>query len=116
MADVVGTITVPSSLVRPENGNEALRGIFQAIFSIIIVAAVATIILGGFNFITAQGDPGKLKQANAMITNTLIGLIVAFGASVIIIFILGAFGIKFDIFNIPGLTPTSTTMIYLPRV
>jgi len=40
------------------------------------VAALATIILAGFNFITAAGDKGKIQQATQMLTYAIIGLVV----------------------------------------
>lgn len=49
--------------------------------------AVAILVMGGYQMITAGGDPGKIETATASITNAVIGLIVVFIAKLIIFFL-----------------------------
>lgn len=51
------------------------------------IAAFIYIILSGFKFVFAQGDPGKEKQARAAIQNAVIGMLIAMLAAFIVGFI-----------------------------
>ena len=52
------------------------------------VVAVAVVIYGGFLFLTAQGDPGKIKKGKDSITWGIIGLVIALLSWSIINFVL----------------------------
>lgn len=60
-------------------------------YSIIGVIAVIIIIIAGIQYITSEGEPEKTKRAQATITYTIIGLIIAVLAGAIIGFVTGAF-------------------------
>ena len=47
-------------------------------------AAVVFIIIGGFTYITAQGDAAKISEAKKSITNAIIGLVIALAAVMIV--------------------------------
>ena len=47
------------------------------------------IIYGGFKWMTAGGDPGKVEKAMDIIKNSLIGLVIVLGAYAITTFVLG---------------------------
>jgi Type IV secretion system pilin len=66
-------------------------GIFHTIANVLIyiVGAVAVImlILGGFRYVTSQGDAGAVKQAKDTILYGIIGVVVAILAFAIVSFI-----------------------------
>ena len=45
------------------------------LFNVALVVAPIMFVVGGFYYITAQGDPAKIKKAGDLITWTAIGLI-----------------------------------------
>lgn len=51
------------------------------------LVAVAMLVAGGYQMMTAAGDPGKVETATGTITNAIIGLIIVF-VSKLIIFLL----------------------------
>lgn len=53
-------------------------------------AAVVFIIVGGFMYMTAQGEPSKIAEAKKSITNAIIGLVVALAAVMIVRTVQGA--------------------------
>lgn len=55
-------------------------------------AAIIFVIFGGYKYIMSTGDPGKTKEAKTIITNALIGLIIALLATVIVNTIIGVLG------------------------
>jgi len=64
------------------------------------LAAFITTILAGFNYVTSQGDKGKVQQATNMLNYALLGLVVAVSAFVLTQ-IVGKIG-GFDFLN-PGI-------------
>lgn len=55
------------------------------------IVGVIFLIVGGVQYITSEGEPEKTKKAQATITYTIIGLIVATAAAAILSFVTGAF-------------------------
>ncbi len=66
-----------------------------ALFEIILrvggLVAVAFIIIGGFRYLTSQGEPDALKGARTTIINALIGLVITLSATIIVNLIAGSF-------------------------
>jgi len=56
----------------------ALDTVTNYIFWLVIMAAVIFIIVAGYNFITAAGEPEKIKTAQRMVLYALIGVLVVF--------------------------------------
>ncbi len=54
-----------------------LDNIIQWLFVILLVVAVIFIVIGGLMYVTAQGDPEKVKKASQYVLYALIGVIVA---------------------------------------
>jgi len=54
-----------------------LRTILNIIFTIFLTVAAIFIVIGGFYFVTAQGDPEQIKKARNMVLYALIGVVVA---------------------------------------
>ncbi len=55
-----------------------LTNITNYLFGILLATAVIFFIIAGFNFVTAQGDPEKVKRARDFVLWAIIGLLVAF--------------------------------------
>lgn len=55
---------------------EFIGKIAKWLFNVALVVAPIMFVIGGFYYITAQGDPAKIKKAGDLITWTAIGLIV----------------------------------------
>ena len=62
--------------------------IINVVLGVLGVVAVGVIIYGGFLFLTAQGDPGRIKKGKDSITWGVIGLIIALLSWSIINFVL----------------------------
>jgi hypothetical protein len=58
------------------------------LLDLLVPIAILAFIYGGFLMITAQGDPGQLKQGKDIFFNTVIGFVIAFGAWIIVHLIL----------------------------
>ena len=73
-----------------ENGD--LWGIVNTVINVILaivgVIAVFMIILGGIQYTTSAGDPGKVKKAKDTILYGVIGLVIALLAFAIVNFVL----------------------------
>jgi hypothetical protein len=56
-------------------------------FRIAALVAVAYVIYGGIEFVTAQGEPEKTKKARQTIINALVGLVIALMSAGVVSFI-----------------------------
>jgi len=68
-----------------------LSGVLDVIYFVVGAFAVVVIILAGYTFVTANGDPAKITKARMAILYSAIGLIVVMFAFVITGFVLGRF-------------------------
>lgn len=77
-----------------EAGNGSLQAFVQSginiAFILIGIAAVIVIVLGGINYATSQGDPGKIGKGKKMLITGLVGLLIAIMAFAIVNFVLEA--------------------------
>ncbi|PID32355.1 hypothetical protein CR970_01130 [Candidatus Saccharibacteria bacterium] len=78
--DEVGTETL-------QNGIKTVINIFSLIIGVI---AVIMIIVGGFKYITSNGDSGNVTSAKNTILYAIIGLVIVALAQVIVRFVLNA--------------------------
>ncbi len=69
-----------------------LDKIISYLFGIFLAFAVIFFIIAAFNFITAQGEPEKVKRARDFVLWALIGVLVAFVSRGLIEFIKGLVG------------------------
>lgn len=67
--------------------NELFNAVINFIFTIGLPITGIIIILAGFKFVMAQGDPEKVKEARHMIYWALIGLIIIISAKGFVVFI-----------------------------
>jgi len=76
----------------PTNADTNLMGqiniIINVALGVIAVVAVGFIIVGGLQYTTSQGDPGKIAKAKNTIMYSIIGLVVALLAFAIVNFVL----------------------------
>ena len=82
-----------------KGGNEddaktKVGNILNVVYSLIGVVAVVFVIIGGFKYMTSQGEPGRVQQAKNTILYALIGLVITISAFAITAFILQALGAK----------------------
>ncbi len=56
---------------------DLIEDIGDWIFTIVLVVAAIFLIVSGFLFVTAGGDPAKVQMAKQMLINALIGVAVA---------------------------------------
>lgn len=69
---------------------ETVTLIINVIIGVIGFVAVVVIILGGVQYTTSAGDPGKVKKAKDTILYGIVGLVIALLAFAIVNFVLGA--------------------------
>lgn len=63
-----------------QNFPELIYNILDAVVKIGAIFVVLFIVYAGFLFVTAQGDPGKIKDAKSILLYTLIGGVILLGA------------------------------------
>lgn len=56
----------------------AVNSVINWLFAILLIVAVIFILLAGFSFVTASGDPAKVGVARNYVLYALIGVAVAF--------------------------------------
>lgn len=71
---------------------DQLQQILQIIFGIAGALAVLMIVIAGFRFVTAQGNPQEVSKARNTIVYAVIGLLIAITASAIVRLVLGEVG------------------------
>ena len=78
-----------------QNGSNPLVGPNGTITKVIRLLAIATgiaavisIIIGGFMYVTSGGDPNSVKSARTTITYSVVGLVVVAGGQAILTFVL----------------------------
>lgn len=89
---LIGFLTVPilsaAQIGPPETDvREVLNRIVDWLFVFLLIFAALFIVIAGFYFVTAQGDPEKVGKARNMILYAVIGIIVAFLARGIVILV-----------------------------
>ena len=87
-----GAANIAACNIDPDHKTDDLISDTNKIINVVIgvlgVVAVAVVIYGGFLFLTAQGDPGKIKKGKDSITWGIIGLVIALLSWSIINFVL----------------------------
>lgn len=66
----------------------AVTKIINAILGVVGLLAVVMVIIGGINFITSQGDTGKVTKARNTILYGVIGMVIAILAYAIVNFVI----------------------------
>jgi hypothetical protein len=77
-----------------DDAKKMVGKILNVVYGLIGVVAVVFVIIGGFKYMTSQGEPGRVQQAKNTILYALIGLVITISAFAITAFILQALGAK----------------------
>jgi TRAP-type C4-dicarboxylate transport system permease small subunit len=82
-----------------------LAVVVQRILNIFVslagIIAFVMLIIGGFQYLTAGGDPKKTQAASQTLTYAIVGLVVILGVWFILLFIEQFTGVKVTEFTIP---------------
>lgn len=71
-----------------------INRIINYIVTVIVpLIAILFVTYGGFAYITANGDPGKTKEASNIFTSVAVGLVIIYGAWIAIGFVLNLIGV-----------------------
>lgn len=73
------------------NDDEAFTGILNLVYAWGGIIAVLVIIIAGYLFLTARGNPDQIKRGKDAMRGAVIGLVVIMLAFVITQFVLGRF-------------------------
>lgn len=72
---------------KKDNASNTIKNLINLSLYVIGIVAVIVIIISGFQFITANGDPAKVKTARNTLLYSVIGLAVAMLAWAIVAFV-----------------------------
>lgn len=83
-APAAPTNSGPASLINPLGGIPNVQTLFQSVMTAFIIISVPFIvffiILAGFQYVTAQGSPEKIKSASKALLYAIIGAVIIVGA------------------------------------
>ena len=68
---------------------DSINNIIDVILGFLGILATVIILLGGFKWMTSQGNPEKVTEAKELIKNGVIGLVIIFSAFAIANFVIG---------------------------
>lgn len=71
---------------------EQVQNIFTWAYTVSGIVAVAFIVRGAIEYLTSQGDPGRVSKATRSIIYAVVGLVIVILAAVITTFVTGAVG------------------------
>jgi len=78
---------IPSP-IKFETPEELIGSIFTAILGVVGALALILLALGGIQYMSSGGDKFAVEQARGRITSAIVGLVIVFGAWLVINFIL----------------------------
>ena len=89
-ADNIAQCNLPAEDSEGQTGNlwKTVQTIINWVLAVLGLVTVIMIIIGGFTYLTSQGDPGKTKKGRDTILYGVIGLIIALLAFAIVNFVL----------------------------
>lgn len=80
---LIGAIEIPSP-ISATTFDQLINSIINFIFYISLVIAPLMVLIAAFYFITAGGDPQKVKKGKDIIMYTFIGLLIVFLAKALV--------------------------------
>lgn len=89
---LLAAIIDTSKLPKPGADQAHIDSILSIVFAITGSIAILMIVIGGFRYIIAGGDPSAVGQAKKTILYALIGLVVTISAFAIIRFVIQGIG------------------------
>ena len=87
---VIDTSHLPNTKSSPNNGT--VTTILNIVFAMSASIAVLIIVIGGFRYILARGDPSAVAGARNTVLYALVGLIVVMAAYSIVVFVVKGIG------------------------
>ncbi|MFH1656664.1 MAG: pilin [Candidatus Nealsonbacteria bacterium] len=90
---VSSAVSIPNPL-KANTFTELLNSIIDFIFTISIPITALMIIIAGFYFITAQGEPEKIQTAKKIIIWTLIGFLIIVAAKGLVQLLMQVAGVR----------------------
>jgi len=95
-----GGVSSEAGLFSNVSGGGAIGGLVTSILNIALplagTAAVLLLVVAGYNMITSQGNPDKLRDAKEMITNAIIGLVFILLSVAILLLISNVFNLGIE--------------------
>lgn len=79
-----------SPLPQASADDTRLQTILNILFVTLGALAFLLLVIAGFRYVLAQGDPQKVASAKNMIIYTVVGLVVAASAAAIVNYVLGS--------------------------
>ena len=76
MGTIVGVLSPSGNLIGLGGGDVMIKNAINWFIGISGIVCVIFIVMGGFGYMTAAGDPGKIQKAKKTLTYALIGLAV----------------------------------------
>lgn len=73
-----------------------VTNVVEILLQVVGYVAVGFIIVGGFKYITSQGDAAGVKQAKDTITRAIVGLVISIVSVLILNLVVGIFGLRTD--------------------
>ncbi len=90
-------VSVDVEFINPITSNtldQVINNLIDFIFTIALVVCPIVIIIGGFMFVTAAGDPNRLETGKKIIFWALVGLAMAIMAKGFVILLKALLGVK----------------------
>lgn len=88
-----------------DNVASTIRNIVVFFIVLAVIIALVYLLYGGLRWILSRGDKTEVEAARNHIMAAILGLIVVFLAIFIVSIILAAFGLNFNMLQIPKITP-----------
>ncbi len=89
-AIVVLGIDQSKGLAQSNTATEVIASVLNWLYAASGLVAVVYIVKGGVDYVTSQGDPGKVKKATQSLIYAVVGLVVVVMAAIITSFVTGA--------------------------
>ena len=91
LAAIVDTGSLPNS-GQTDPTASAISVVLSIVFAITASIALLMIVIAGFRYTVAHGDPKAVAQARNTILYSVIGLVVSMAAYSIVVFVIGSVG------------------------
>lgn len=98
---VIGNPGVPTGYIQPSDGAARIAGLLNLMIAIAAIFATFYIIYGGYEFISSNGDAGKVKTATAVIQWAVTGLVITLAAYLIVGIVFSVLGVQKSMLQLP---------------
>lgn len=81
------TVGQSTTLINPLKGGASIESFLRSILAFVVrigsIVVILMLVLVGYKFVTAQGEPGKISEARQMLLWTVVGALILLGAQAI---------------------------------